>query len=71
MGSIRRSAPGRFVGRVEPVEWTPTGDRRADLAVLTRRITDMLEVRIAEAPEQWWGAFQPVWDDLTTETVNR
>ena len=21
--------------------------------------------------EQWWGAFQPVWDDLTTETVNR
>ncbi len=71
VGSIRRTSPGRFAGRIERVEWTPTGDRRADLATLTRRITDMLEVRIAEAPEQWWGAFQPVWDDLTPETVNR
>lgn len=71
VGSIRRSSPGRFVGRIELVEWAPTGDRRADLATLTRRITDMLEERIAEAPEQWWGAFQPVWDDLTAESVIR
>jgi phosphatidylinositol dimannoside acyltransferase len=71
VGSIRRSSPGRFVGRMELVDWAPTGDRRADLAILTQRITDMLAVRIAEAPEQWWGAFQPVWDDLTMETVNR
>jgi phosphatidylinositol dimannoside acyltransferase len=71
VGSIRRSSPGRFVGRMELVDWAPTGDRRADFAILTQRITDMLAVRIAEAPEQWWGAFQPVWDDLTMETVNR
>ncbi len=69
IGTIRRSAPGRFIGRVERVEWTPGGDRRADMATLTQRITDMLADRIAEAPEQWWGAFQPVWDDLTAETV--
>jgi phosphatidylinositol dimannoside acyltransferase len=71
IGSIRRLSPGRFVGRIEPVEWTPTGDRRADLATLTQRSTDMLAERIAEAPEQWWGAFQVVWGDLTPETVNR
>jgi hypothetical protein len=29
-----------------------------------QRITDVLARHIAEAPEQWWGAFQPVWADL-------
>jgi len=69
IGTIRRSAPGRFVARIEPVEWSASGDRRTDVATITQRITDMLAARIAEAPEQWWGAFQPVWDDLAPETV--
>jgi hypothetical protein len=55
--------PGRFTAR-ERVEWTATDDREADVASLCQRITDVLCRHIAEAPEQWWGAFQPVWADL-------
>jgi KDO2-lipid IV(A) lauroyltransferase len=67
--TLRRSAPGQFVAWSEQVEWTPTADRHADIQALTQRVTEALERHISEAPEQWWGAFQPVWDDLTLETV--
>jgi lauroyl/myristoyl acyltransferase len=49
---------------MERVEWSATSDRDADVAGLMQRITDVLARHIAEAPEQWWGAFQPVWADL-------
>jgi KDO2-lipid IV(A) lauroyltransferase len=62
--TVRRIAPGRFLGQAERVEWTPTGDRDTDVAALTQRMADILTRHIAEAPEQWWGSFQPVWADL-------
>lgn len=64
VGTVRRTAPGRFAAHMERVEWTATEDRDADVAGLCQRITDILARHIAEAPEQWWGAFQPVWTDL-------
>jgi KDO2-lipid IV(A) lauroyltransferase len=64
VGTVRRTARGRFEARMERVEWSATQDREADVAGLTQRITDVLARQIAEAPEQWWGAFQPVWADL-------
>jgi KDO2-lipid IV(A) lauroyltransferase len=67
VGTVRRTAPGRFEARMERVEWSATQDRDADVAGLTQRITDVLARHIAEAPEQWWGAFQPVWADLAEE----
>lgn len=66
--TVRRTAPGRFHAWAEPVAWTASGDREADVAELMQRITDILARRIAEAPEQWWGSFQPVWTDLAEET---
>jgi KDO2-lipid IV(A) lauroyltransferase len=64
VGTVIRTGRGRFRGRADRVEWTATGDREADIAELTQRITDLLASHIAEAPEQWWGLFQPVWADL-------
>jgi KDO2-lipid IV(A) lauroyltransferase len=64
VGTVRRTTPGRFAGRVERVEWTPTGNRETDLTALCQAITTVLERHILVAPEQWWGAFQPVWDDI-------
>ncbi|HET9498483.1 MAG TPA: hypothetical protein VFP83_09180 [Candidatus Limnocylindria bacterium] len=64
VGTVRRTAPGRFAAQMERVEWTATGDRETDIAGLCQRTTDILARHIAEAPEQWWGAFQPVWADL-------
>ncbi len=67
--TLRRTAPGRFAAHLDQVPWTATGDRDADVLALTQRTTDTLARHIAEAPEQWWGAFQPVWADLTPESV--
>jgi KDO2-lipid IV(A) lauroyltransferase len=69
VGTLRRTAPNRFAARTDLVAWTPTGDRGADVAALTQRITDVLADHIARAPEQWWGAFQPIWADLTPDQL--
>jgi KDO2-lipid IV(A) lauroyltransferase len=58
-----RTAPGRFRARGWSVDVPRTGDRRADIAALTSEIARRFEEAIAEAPEQWWGAFQPIWTD--------
>lgn len=66
-GTLRRTGRDRFTARVERVPWSPTGDRETDVAALTQRITDVLADHIAQAPEQWWGAFQPIWPDLAPD----
>lgn len=66
VGRCLRTGPDRFRGEGEIVEVPDTGDRRADVATLTARIAARFERDIGEAPEQWWGAFQPLWPDLGT-----
>jgi phosphatidylinositol dimannoside acyltransferase len=58
-----RIGPDRFDARAWQIETPRGGDRRADLAALTETIARRFEEAIAAAPEQWWGAFQPIWDD--------
>jgi KDO2-lipid IV(A) lauroyltransferase len=42
----------RFVyGR--PIEWTPSGNRQADIARLTQAVTSEIEAWVRERPEQW------------------
>jgi Kdo2-lipid IVA lauroyltransferase/acyltransferase len=36
-----------------PVEWTPSGDREADIRVLTQRLTTSIEEWVRGRPEQW------------------
>lgn len=36
-----------------PVQWTPSGERQADIAALTQRLTAIIEGWVREAPEQW------------------
>ena len=64
VGRCLRIGPDRFRAEGELVEVPGTGDRRADTAVLVERIASRFERDIGEAPEQWWGAFQPFWPDL-------
>lgn len=35
------------------VEWSPSGDRTADIACLTQRLTRQIEAWVRETPEQW------------------
>ncbi|HEY7511964.1 MAG TPA: lysophospholipid acyltransferase family protein [Vicinamibacteria bacterium] len=36
-----------------PVEWSASGDRQADVACLTQRLTRQIEEWVRETPEQW------------------
>jgi lauroyl/myristoyl acyltransferase len=47
------------------IPWEPSGDRRADVERLTRLLVARYEKDIGEAPEQWWGAFQQRWPDVS------
>jgi lauroyl/myristoyl acyltransferase len=64
VGRCLRIGPDRFIATGEVVELPESGDRRADTRALVDRIAAIFERDIGEAPEQWWGAFQPFWPDL-------
>ena len=67
IGRCLRVGPDRF--RVDGDVLAPpsSGDRRADAAALATRMAARFERDIGDAPEQWWGAFQPFWPDLRGE----
>lgn len=62
-----RVGPDRFRARGWEVEVQRSGDRRADAIALTEGMARRFEEAIALAPEQWWGAFQPIWIDQLGE----
>jgi lauroyl/myristoyl acyltransferase len=64
VGRCLRIGPDRFIATGEIFALPESGDRRADTRVLVDRIAAIFERDIGEAPEQWWGAFQPFWPDL-------
>ena len=64
VGRCLRIGPDRFRADGEVLEVPSSGDRRADAIALATRIAGRFERDIGEAPEQWWGAFQPFWPDL-------
>jgi phosphatidylinositol dimannoside acyltransferase len=65
VGRCLRVGPDRFRGEGRIVEVPDTGNRRADTTLLVSRIAACIEEDIGTAPEQWWGAFQPFWPDLS------
>jgi KDO2-lipid IV(A) lauroyltransferase len=54
----------RFNARAWLVEVELSGDRGADVAALTEAVARRMEEAISVAPEQWFAAFQPIWDDV-------
>ena len=64
VGRCLRVGPDRFEVRGTEMEPPSTGNRRGDVATLTKAIAAGFEHDIGEAPEQWWGAFQQFWPDI-------
>src|SRR5262249_47980050 len=62
--ACRRMPHGRFAGRMILVPTPQEGSRRERMTAMTARMTEAFETLIADAPEQWWGAFHPIWPDL-------
>lgn len=61
---VLRSGRERFHGRGWEIARPDSGDRAADVATMTADMARCFESAIAEAPQQWWGAFQPIWPDI-------
>jgi len=67
VAAVRRAGPGRYRARVQPIE-VPTQGTRRERAVLTvGRMATAFETAVAEAPDQWWAVFFPIWEDLATD----
>jgi lauroyl/myristoyl acyltransferase len=66
MARVLRTGAERFSVRAVGVEAPRTGQTAADVAALTQELAAQFEAAIAEAPEQWWAAFQPFWTDQRT-----
>ena len=64
MAACRRVGPERFNVRAWHIEAGLSGDRKADVVTLTEAVARRMEEAISLAPEQWFAAFQPIWDDI-------
>jgi phosphatidylinositol dimannoside acyltransferase len=64
VGSARRVGGGRYRGRLIHVPTPETGTHRERVVALTASIASAFESILADAPEQWWGSFHPIWPDL-------
>ena len=59
--AIRRSGAGAYRGRMEPIALPASGTRRERLAGFLAAEARTFERLIADAPEQWWTLFFPIW----------
>ncbi len=71
VASCLRTAPDHFRARAWSVDVERTGDRHADAEALMTAVARRFEEAIGEAPEQWWGAFQPIWSDQRAARAER
>jgi KDO2-lipid IV(A) lauroyltransferase len=63
VAAARRIPDGTYRGRVIAVPTPEGGGRRERITALTASLAEAFETILAAAPEQWWGAFHPIWPD--------
>jgi KDO2-lipid IV(A) lauroyltransferase len=64
VGVRRADRGGRYLGRLEAIPMPPDGPRRERVMAATASVAIAFERIIADAPEQWWAVFFPIWPDL-------
>jgi KDO2-lipid IV(A) lauroyltransferase len=69
VAAVRRAGTGRYLGRLERVDVPEEGSRRERTTAATASIATAFERVIADAPEQWWAVFFPIWPDLAEPPV--
>ncbi len=60
---VRRTGLGDYRARLEPIELPAAGARRERLAGFMANQARAYERLIADAPEQWWTLFFPIWEN--------
>lgn len=66
VAGVWRAGGDRYAGRMLPLEMPPAGARAARVRHFLQEQAAAFESLIAEAPEQWWSVFFPIWPDLET-----
>ncbi len=64
VGSARWAEHGRYRGKLLQVPVAAEGRLRARVTATTAAMAAAFETLLADGPEQWWGAFHPIWPDL-------
>jgi phosphatidylinositol dimannoside acyltransferase len=67
--TVRRSGGGRFRGKIIPVDVPADGTRRERVTATMTHLASAFEDLIADAPDQWWAVFFPIWPDLEASTA--
>lgn len=67
--TVRRVRGGAYRGHVIPIDVPTEGTRRERVTTTMTRLAAAFETLIADAPDQWWAVFFPIWPDLEGETV--
>lgn len=62
--ATRRVGNNEYRARLEELDLPADGTRRQRLAGFMSAEARAFERAIADAPEQWWTAFFPIWDDI-------
>ncbi|HSH21448.1 MAG TPA: lysophospholipid acyltransferase family protein, partial [Candidatus Caenarcaniphilales bacterium] len=60
--AARRTGWGEYRARIERLETPADGSRRERLAALLQAQARLFERIVADAPEQWWALFFPIWE---------
>ncbi len=65
--AVRRAVSGHYRGRILPIDVPPSGTRRERVMATMLHLATAFEELIADAPDQWWAIFFPIWPDLEAE----
>jgi KDO2-lipid IV(A) lauroyltransferase len=66
--TVRRAGEeGHFRGKIIPIDVPEEGTRRERVTTTMARLAAAFEDLIADAPDQWWAVFFPIWPDLEAE----
>ena len=65
--TVRRAGTGHFRGKIVPIDVATVGTRRERVTTTMNRLAAVFETLIADAPDQWWAVFFPIWPDLESE----
>ena len=67
VAAVRRASGGSYRGQLRRVDFPADGTRRQRLTAAMTGVAQAMEESIAEAPDQWWSVFSPIWPDLDPE----
>jgi lauroyl/myristoyl acyltransferase len=65
--AVVRVGHGRYRGWMREVPVPAEGRLRARVTAFLDRTARLIEESVAQAPEQWWAIFHPIWPDLAPE----